>query len=84
MSTLSKTSAYIHKKSAPPEALSAARVESSSSVDSIWPLLSTPQTVETLRRRIAHDTGAVPDESVIVSVLKDLLNRDLIEMSPDV
>lgn len=84
MATLSKTSSYIRKKSAPAEALPAAPVESSTAVDSIWPLLSTPQTVETLRRRIAHDTGAVPEESIIVSVLKDLLNRDLIEMSPDV
>jgi hypothetical protein len=84
MTSINPTSSYIRKKGAPDDSPALqGHVGPAQHLDFIWSLLSTPQTVETLHRRIAHDAGAAPSQSAIVSVLKDLLSRDLIEMSPD-
>jgi hypothetical protein len=85
MTSINPTSAYIRSKTAPGDICGLERrADSSAFLDEIWSLLSTPQTVDTLRRRIAHDSGVLPDDSAVVSALKDLLARDWIEMSPDV
>ena len=50
----------------------------------IWELLSTPQTVETLCRALDDDDLAGKDgHGYVKSVLTDLYEKELIELSPD-
>ncbi|HEY8538924.1 MAG TPA: hypothetical protein VIL28_08655 [Steroidobacteraceae bacterium] len=48
----------------------------------IWDLLATPQTVETLCRRLANEQERVPVSEIRDSLTK-LMREDLIQISPD-
>ena len=86
MTSINATAAYIRTKGAPSD-LSESAVQGQAlavkETRDVWRLLATAQTVESLRRRIAGDSGRAPDAAVVESILKELLDRDLIELSPD-
>lgn len=86
MGSIKPTAAYVrtHRSpkdlsSNPPEFIGQVTEEGRA----IWSLLSTPQTVETLRRTIRHDADRVVSEDTVVAVLEELVKRDLAELSPD-
>jgi hypothetical protein len=79
---VSTSAAYVRKNPAPDaRAMQAAGLHGSNFEETIWELLATPQTLESLHRAAHGETQG--DRVQIKRALERLLDADLIELSPD-
>jgi hypothetical protein len=84
MASIESTASYVHRKPLPRDAMNPDFNGTTAEEErAIWRLLKTPNTVESLCRRLPDELQREVDPSVIRSILARFVESDWAELSPD-
>lgn len=86
MPEISATASYVRNSEARPGPQGLESVALDEAIrERVWALLTTPQTVATISRVLARESGLKPEifQGRVTSLLAQLLAEELIELSPD-